>query len=77
MSAFRVISFGLFCLFVCFVRTCHVPAELFFSYVDQLFVDVRGIVKPGSRLTRLEIPNALAKPLTGQWVTHCSFVLFL
>ena len=66
-----------FVLFVCFVRTCHAPAELFFSCADQLFVDVRSIVKPGSRLTRLEIPNARAKPATGQWVTHCSFVLFL
>jgi len=34
-----------------------------------LFVDDRGIVMPGARLTRLEIPNAGAKPATGQWIT--------
>lgn len=55
-------------------KTCNAPAELFFSCVNQLFVEVRGIVMPGARLTRLKIPNAWAKPATGQWVTHCSFV---
>ena len=34
-------------------------------------------VMPGAQLTRLEIPNARAKPATRQWVTHCSFVMFL
>ena len=50
-------------------KTCNAPAELFFSCVNQLFVDVRGIVKPGARLTMLKIPNARTKPATGQWVT--------
>ena len=39
-------------------KTCKAPAELFLSCVNQLFVDVCGIVMPGSRLTRLKIPNA-------------------
>ena len=43
---------------------------MFFSCVNQLFVDVRGIVMPGTRLTRLEIPNARAKPAIGQWVAR-------
>ena len=44
----------------------------------ELIVDVRGIVMPEARLTRLEIPNARgAKPATRQWVTHYSFVMFL
>ena len=60
-----------------FTKTCNAPAELFFSRVNQLFIDVRGVVMPGARLTRLEIPNARAKPAIGQWVTHCSFVMFL
>ena len=34
-----------------------------------MFVDVRGIVMPGARLTRLEIPNARANPATGYCVT--------
>ena len=45
-------------------KTCNAPAELFFSCVNQLFIDVHGIV--GAQLTRLEIPNARAKPATGQ-----------
>ena len=51
------------------IKTCNAPEELFFSCVNQLFVDVRSIVKPAARLTRLKIPNARAKPATGQWVT--------
>ena len=48
-------------------KTCNAPAELFFSCVNQFFVNVRRIVMPGARLTRLEVPNARAKPATGQW----------
>ena len=47
-------------------KTCNAPAELFFTCVNQLFIDVHGIVMPGAQLTRLEIPNARAKPATGQ-----------
>ena len=47
-------------------KTCNAPAELFFSCVNQLFIDVHGIVMPGAQLTRLEIPNPRAKPATGQ-----------
>ena len=42
-------------------KTCNAPAELFFSCVNQLFIDVHGIVMTGAQLTRLEIPNARAK----------------
>ena len=37
--------------------------------MNQLFVDVRGIVMPRARLTRLEIPNARANPATEYCVT--------
>ena len=47
-------------------KTCNALAELLFSCVNQLFIDVHDIVMPGAQLTRLEIPNARAKPATGQ-----------
>ena len=37
--------------------------------MNQLFVNVHRIVMSGARLTGLEVPNARAKPATGQWVT--------
>ena len=66
-----------FCLYVPgkIIRTFHVVVvertskKCIKTCVNQLFVDVRSIVKPAARLTRLKIPNARAKPATGQWVT--------
>ena len=66
-----------FCLYVPgkIIRTFHVVVvertskKCIKTCVNQLFVDVRSIVKPAARLTRLKILNARAKPATGQWVT--------
>ena len=53
-------------------KTCNAPAELFFTCVNQLFIDVHGIVMPGAQLTRLHGPSQQQD--RGE---HCSFELCL